>query len=347
MKTHIFITEPQKEYALIDSGDGMKLERYGNEKTGVKVARPDPQALWRKSLPEKDWKQVDAYFTDGKVSAGEKVKIERDEMNTGGAGKHNVKGANAKNEAERGKWIILRPQLSESWPIHFGDLDFNIKLTSFKHTGIFPEQHNNWLWCREIIKDAVRSNKTNKTADASSTSTEAPKKPSVLNLFGYTGGASVSAALGGAEVTHVDASRSSITWANENAKSSNLQDAPIRWILDDALAFVHREARRGKKYDAIIMDPPAFGRGAKGEIWKIEEHFLELFDACLKILSDEPLFVVVNGYAAGYSSIAYENNMQTLVQRFGGTVESGELTLREEGPLGRLLPCGIVSRWKR
>ncbi len=345
MKTHIFITEPQKEYALIDSGDGMKLERYGDEKTGVKIARPDPQALWRKSLSEKEWKQVDAYFTDGKVSAGEKVKIERDEMNTGSAGKHPVKGANAKNEAERGKWIILRPGLPESWPIHFGDLDFNIKLTSFKHTGIFPEQHNNWLWCREIIQDAIRSNALTNTSAADTSETS--KKPTVLNLFGYTGGASISAALGGAEVTHVDASRSSITWANENAKSSNLQDAPIRWILDDALAFVHREARRGKKYDAIIMDPPAFGRGAKGEIWKIEEHFLELFDACLKILSDAPLFVVVNGYAAGYSAIAYENNLQALTKLYGGEVESGELTLREEGPLKRLLPCGIVSRWKR
>lgn len=344
MKTHIFITEPQKEFALIDSGDGMKLERYGSKESGVTIARPDPQALWHKSLSEKEWKQVDAYFTDGKVSAGEKVKIERDEMNMGSAGKHAIKGANAKNEAERGKWIILRPTLPESWEINFGDLNFNIKLTSFKHTGIFPEQHNNWLWCREIIQDAVRKNKT---SDTSSASSGALKKPTVLNLFGYTGGASISAALGGAEVTHVDASRSSVTWANENAKSSKLEDAPIRWILDDALAFVHREARREKKYDAIIMDPPAFGRGAKGEIWKIEDHFLELFDACLKILSDEPLFVVVNGYAAGYSSIAYENNLQTLVQRFGGTVESGELTLREEGPLGRLLPCGIVSRWKR
>lgn len=342
-KTHIFVTEPQKEYALIDSGDGMKLERYGDEKTGIKIARPDPQALWRKSLPEKEWKHVDAYFTDGKVSAGEKIKIERDGMNVGNS-KHIVKGANAKYEAERGKWIILRPGLQDTWPIHFGDLNFNIRLTSFKHTGIFPEQHNNWLWCREIIKDAVRQNVNR---DAGNAVDNTAKRPTVLNLFGYTGGASVSAALGGAEVTHVDASRSSITWANENAKSSNLEDAPIRWILDDALAFVHREARRGKKYDAIIMDPPAFGRGAKGEIWKIEEHFLELFEASLKILSDTPLFVVVNGYAAGYSSIAYDNNMQALVQKYGGEVESGELTLREEGPLHRLLPCGIVSRWKR
>lgn len=366
MKTHIFITEPQKEFALIDSGDGMKLERYGDAKTGIKVARPDPQALWRKSLPEKEWRQADAYFTDGTVSAGEQVKIERSGVNGGGSagvgtngstvgaggkqadgGKHKVKGANAKNEAERGKWIITRPQLPESWSINFGDLNLNIKLTSFKHTGIFPEQHNNWLWCREIIKDAVRARSTSSAGEKATDGSAVLSKPTVLNLFGYTGGATVSAALGGAEVTHVDASRSSVTWANENAKSSGLEEAPIRWMLDDALAFVRREVRRGKKYDAIIMDPPAFGRGAKGEIWKIEDDFLDLFETCLQLLSDDPLFVVLNGYAAGYSPIAYENNMQALIKRFGGVVESGELTLREEGPAARLLPCGIVSRWKR
>lgn len=330
MKPHIFITEPQKEYALIDSGDGMKLERYGK----VKIARPDPQALWRKSIPEKEWKQVDAYFTDGKNSAGDKVRMDREGINDGSTTAAKKGG----QDSERGKWIMLRPKLPETWPINFGDLNFNIKLTSFKHTGIFPEQHNNWLWCRDVIKQAVASNKNAKGATS---------KPTVLNLFGYTGGASISAALGGAEVTHVDASRSSVTWANENAASSNLQDAPIRWILDDALAFVRREVRRGKKYDAIIMDPPAFGRGAKGEIWKIEDHFLDLFETCLELLSDTPLFVVVNGYAAGYSAIAYENNLQALVKKFGGTIESGELALQEEGPLKRLLPCGIVSRWKR
>ncbi len=301
MNTKIFITHPQKEYALIDSGDGMKLERYGN----VVIARPDPQVLWRKSLSEKEWMKADAYFSKDS---------------------ERVRG----DEEERGKWVISRPGLPEVWPISFGDLKMNIKLTPFKHTGLFPEQHNNWLWCRELIKGASKD-----------------KKPTVLNLFGYTGGASLSAALGGAEVTHVDASRVAITWANDNAKTSNLSDAPIRWMLDDAFAFVKREIRRGKKYDAIIMDPPAFGRGAKGEVWKIEEHFLPLFEDCLKLLSDNPLFVVLNGYAAGYSAIAYENNLKNVIDRFGGVVESGELVLEEEGPQKRLLPCGIVSRWKR
>jgi 23S rRNA (cytosine1962-C5)-methyltransferase len=302
MNTKIFTTTPQKEYALIDSGDGMKLERYGN----VVIARPDPQVLWRKSLPEKEWMKVDAYFSKDS---------------------ERVRG----DEEERGKWVISRPGLPEIWPISFGDLIMNIKLTPFKHTGLFPEQHNNWMWCRDLIKKEVKEG----------------RKPTVLNLFGYTGGASLSAALGGAEVTHVDASRVAVTWANDNAKSSGLSEAPIRWMLDDAYAFVKRELRREKKYDAIIMDPPAFGRGAKGEIWKIEEHFLPLFEDCLKLLSDTPLFVVLNGYAAGYSPIAYENNLKSIIERFGGEVESGELALQEEGPQKRLLPCGIVSRWKR
>lgn len=291
MNSRIFTIKPQKDYVLLDSGDGMKLERYGS----VTLARPDPQALWRKHLPESAWKNVDAYF------------------------------AKAGDSDEKGKWVIVRPGMEKTWPISYGDLTLNIELTPFKHTGLFPEQLNNWMWCRDIIE-------------------KSKEKPAVLNLFGYTGGASLSAALAGAEVTHVDASRSAVNWANDNAKSSGLSEKPIRWILEDAAAFVKREIRRGKKYDGIIMDPPSFGRGAKGEVWKIEEHFLPLFEDCLKLLSDKPLFFVLNGYAAGYSSIAYENNLDQLVKKFGGTVESGELAIEEEG--GRLLPCGIVSRWK-
>lgn len=307
-QTNIFITSPQKEYALIDSGEGMKLERYGD----IVLARPDPQALWPKHLPESAWKSADAYF----AKTGTKTEDSGTE--------------------EKGKWVIARPGLPESWPIQFGGLKLNIKLSPFKHTGLFPEQLNNWGWCRTLIESASKKRS---------------EKISVLNLFGYTGGASLSAALAGAEVTHVDASRSSVNWANENAKLSGLDAKPIRWILEDAAAFVKREIRRGKKYDAIIMDPPSFGRGAKGEVWKIEEHFLPLFADCLKLLSDKPLFFVLNGYAAGYSPIAYRNNLETLVAQFGGTIESGELAIHEEAAgtqkkEGRLLPCGMVSRWK-
>ncbi len=214
----------------------------------------------------------------------------------------------------------------EPWSIDFGGLTLEIKLSPFKHTGLFPEQIVNWQWMEKLIIESKRSIK-------------------VLNLFGYTGGASLICAKAGAEVTHVDASKSAITWANENAELSGLQDKPIRWILDDALAFVKKEVRRGVKYDAIVMDPPSFGRGAKGEVWKIEEGFLELINDCFSVLSDNPLFFVLNGYSAGYSAIAYEENLKPLQQKFGGQIEAGDLAIKDSK--GRLLPCGIVARWKK
>lgn len=328
----ILTTPPQKDYALIDSGEGMKLERYGS----VKIARPDPQALWPKKLGDKEWRSVDAHF------------------NAGGSDLKTGRGSK-KDDDEKGKWIISRPALNDVWPIYFGDLTLNIRLTPFKHTGLFPEQLNNWLWCKDVIKkylaesgeNGAHSNGPHTNSAHANSANASHKKPRILNLFGYTGGASISASLAGAEVTHVDASRSSVSWAAENAKLSGVGEKDIRWILEDALSFVKREVRRGAKYDGIMMDPPAFGRGTKGEIWKIENSFLELFDNCLKLLSDKPLFMVLNGYAAGYSAIAYENNLQQLVDRFGGTLESGELAIQEEGPNDRLLPCGIVSRWKK
>jgi len=214
----------------------------------------------------------------------------------------------------------------EPWSIDFGGLKLQIKLSPFKHTGLFPEQIVNWQWMEKLILESKRPIK-------------------VLNLFGYTGGASLICAKAGAEVTHVDASKSAITWANENASLSNLQDKPIRWILDDALEFVKKEIRRGNKYDAIVMDPPSFGRGAKGEVWKIEEGFLDLMDNCFKLLSDNPLFFVLNGYSAGYSAIAYEENLKPLQKKYGGSIESGELAIQDSNK--RLLPCGIVARWKK
>jgi 23S rRNA (cytosine1962-C5)-methyltransferase len=168
---------------------------------------------------------------------------------------------------------------------------------------------------------------------------------SVLNLFGYTGGASLAVAKAGAEVCHVDGSKVAINWAKDNAEASGLREKPIRWILDDAVKFVKREIKRGRKYDGIIMDPPTFGHGPGGEMWKIEENFLELLDLCKQVLSDKPLFFLINGYASGYSAIAYENNLLELKKKFGGEIESGELTIEETG--GRLLPCGIFARWSR
>ncbi len=289
----IAIVQPTSGYELLDSGDGEKMERYGE----FIVARPDPQALWPKLLPETEWAKAHAVFS-------------RDSKNTG--------------------WE-LKKSLPEKWQIDFGGLKFWIKPTSFKHTGLFPEQQSNWAWIQEQIKNHK---------------TENPDQPvRVLNLFGYTGGASLAASVAGAEVVHVDGSKSAIAWARENAEISGLKDKPVRWLLDDAAAFVRREIKRGNKYEGLIMDPPAFGHGPKGEMWKIEESFLPFLEMCRQILSDQPLFFLLNGYASGYSALAYKNNLESLVKKFGGSIEMGELTI-EEKLNKRLLPCGIFARWQ-
>ncbi|MBI5126355.1 MAG: class I SAM-dependent methyltransferase [Candidatus Taylorbacteria bacterium] len=234
-------------------------------------------------------------------------------------------------EKTRAGWTIVDGTL-DRWAIDFGGLKMWIKPTAFKHTGLFPEQAVNWDWIRETIGAA-------KKADPA-------REIEVLNIFGYTGGASLAAAQAGAKVVHVDGSKAAITWARDNAEISGLKDAPIRWILEDARAFVEREVKRGRKYDAIIMDPPAFGHGPKKELWKIEEHFMQLLSLCEKLLDHNPLFILINGYSAGYSSIAYENNLLPYVQKFGGEIEKGELTLKESNS-GRLLPCGIFARWRK
>jgi 23S rRNA (cytosine1962-C5)-methyltransferase len=169
---------------------------------------------------------------------------------------------------------------------------------------------------------------------------------SVLNLFAYTGGATLACAKAGAEVCHVDGSKNAVEWARVNAELSGLKDAPIRWIVDDVILFLKREIKRGRKYDAIIMDPPSFGHGPKDELWKIEEDFLNLMDLCKKVLSDDPLFILINGYTAGYSSIVYENNISDLMKEYKGKIESGELVIEESGNK-KLLPCGIFARWEK
>lgn len=224
------------------------------------------------------------------------------------------------------RWVF-KSGVPEKWSIELGGLRFWIRPSAFKHTGVFPEQVPNWKWIEEKIVGAKRT-------------------VSVLNLFGYTGGATLAAAKAGAEVCHVDGSRVAIGWARDNAALSGLSEKPVRWILDDALAFVKREVKRGKKYDAIIMDPPAFGHGPKQELWKIETHMLELLSASYAALSDNPLFFLVNGYASGYSALAYRNNLDTLAEKFGGRVSMGELSIKESGS-DRLLPAGIFARWEK
>ena len=293
-KLIITATKPSKDYELIDSGNGEKLERFGE----YVLRRPDPQALWNKNLDEKEWKKANASFV---------------RPSPGRAG-----------DGNNAKWR-MKDDIHKEWIISMGDLKFYIKPTAFKHTGLFPEQESNWQWIKEKIKNAGRPIK-------------------MLNLFGYTGGATLAALRAGAEVTHIDGSKSAITWARQNAEASKLEDKKVHWIEEDARKFVQREIKRGNKYDAIIMDPPAFGHGANNEVWKIEEDFTKLLEACGQILSDNPLFVIVNGYSAGYSAVAYENCLKEITKNIGGEIEIGELTI-EESKSGRLLPAGIFARW--
>jgi len=300
------------DYELIDSGDSEKLERFGD----VVLSRPDPQALWSKRLSESVWAAADGIFF---------------------------------RKAKDGEWRFTNSKKDyKKWTINFSGLKFWIKPTPFKHVGLFPEQASNWDWLRAKISAA----KTDEPAH----------EIEVLNLFGYTGGATLACAQAGAKVVHVDGSKSAIAWARENAELAGLADKPVRWILDDARAFVAREIKRGRFYDGIIMDPPAFGHGADKEIWRIEEDFLPLVADCVKILKPKtvattespafagPQFFLINGYSAGYSATAYGNNLASLTEKFGGIIETGELTIKESDNVNsksssRLLPAGIFARW--
>ena len=227
-----------------------------------------------------------------------------------------------------GKWEFFNRRMPERWTVGYRNLTFNIKPMGFKHTGLFPEQAVNWDWFSELIKNANRPIK-------------------VLNLFAYTGGATVAALAAGAEVCHVDASKGMVTWAKENVKSSGLEDRPVRYIVDDVKKFVSREFRRGKKYDAIIMDPPSYGRGPSGELWKIEDELYPLIEACMKILSDEPLFFLINSYTTGLSQTIMSNVMTlTMKEKYSGTVSCDEIGLMMQDK-NMILPCGISCRWNK
>ena len=270
----ILVPEEWRDWELIDSGGGQKLERWGQ----YVMARPDPRVIWGKG-DAKTWKNADAVFEDS-------------------------------------GWKLRTP-LPANWVISYDKMKFRLKATDFKHTGVFAEQAVNWSWLGQ------------------------QQAKSVLNLFAYTGGATMAAALAGAHVTHVDSSRPALMWASENTKLSGISKERIRWIQDDALKFVKREIRRGVKYDGIIMDPPRFGRGVSGEVWKMEEKLPELTWACKEILSSTPLFFLINAYTADLSSIALGN---LLADVMGKEVEFGELGLKESSK-GRILPAGIFARW--
>ncbi len=279
----ILTTPTEKTYELIDSGEGEKLERFGK----YILARPDPEALWQKKNPAL-WKDAHATYT-----------------RTGASG----------------SWKSEKT-FPKKWEIEYGGITLELRPTSFKHVGLFPEQLSHWKWLEEKVK----------------------KGHKVLNLFAYTGGASLVCAKAGADVTHVDASKVAIEWARKNAELSGLNDAPIRWIEDDVLKFLRREVKRGNTYDVILMDPPAFGHGKGGAMWKIERDFLPLFELIEKVLSKKPVAIVINGYTAGYSPLAFSNNLQSIQEHKGGFVEQGELVIAESTGR-RLLPAGIFARW--
>lgn len=226
-----------------------------------------------------------------------------------------------------GAWEQLK-KVPAQWVIRYGELKFNIKPTGFKHTGLFPEQAVNWDWMANAIKSAGRPIK-------------------VLNMFAYTGGATLACAAAGAQVCHVDASKGMVTWARENSQISGLADRPVRWLIDDCIKFVQREIRRGNKYDAVIMDPPSYGRGPGGEVWKLEEQLYPLIELCSGILSDNPLFFLLNSYTTGLSPSVMEYMLgEVLVPRFGGSTSSDEIGLPVTAS-GRILPCGSTAVYSR
>lgn len=297
----MLLLEPQHwtDYELIDSGNYEKLERFGK----YILARPEPQAVWQKSLPEKEWEDMaDAIF-------------------------RREKGKSSQDGNERGEWI-QKKGMPDQWFINYDYKDMHLKfrlgLTSFKHVGIFPEQAENWNFIYDTIKSFDIS------------------EPKVLNLFAYTGGASIAAKSTGADVTHVDSVKQVITWSRENMEASNLHN--IRWIVEDALKFCRREVKRGKKYNGIILDPPAYGRGPDGERWILEENIAELMSICHELLENENSFLILNLYSMGFSPVIAEN----LIKNYFPGVKSyqyGELLIPEKS--GKRLPLSIFIRFKK
>ena len=293
----MWIADRWKDYQVIDSSCGEKLERWDK----YTLVRPDPQVIWNTPKTEKGWTRMNGHYHRSKSGGGE------------------WEFFNLPNE-----WTIR-------YPLIIGKtLTFRLKPFSFKHTGVFPEQAVNWDWFSLIIAAAKQQNPD--------------RKISVLNMFAYTGGATIAAAAAGAHVTHVDAAKGMVAWARENAAVSGLAEAPIRWIVDDCVKFVEREIRRGSRHDAIIMDPPSYGRGPKGEIWKIEDNVFPLIQLCSQLLSDAPIFFLINSYTTGLQPAVLSYMLSTALKRFGGKVEASEVGLPVTSN-GLVLPCGASGRW--
>ncbi len=277
------------DYALLDSGDGRKLERYGP----YSVVRPEPQALWSPKLAPEVWARADAVFDPS-------------------------------DEEDAGRWRF-QGKPKESWPMAWGEARFQARFTAFRHLAFFPEQAANWAWLDERVRAAKG-------------------QPKVLNLFGYTGVASLVCAAAGAAVTHVDASKKAIGWARENAALSGLEDRPIRWICEDARRYVQREVRRGSRYEGIILDPPKYGRGPDGEVWKLFENLPELSTLCGELLSENASFLLLNAYAERISGAALAGLLADKLGDRGGKIEWGELALVQDGG-ERQVGMSFYARW--
>ena len=321
-----------KDYEVIDCSSGEKLERWGK----WLLVRPDPQVIWATPKENRGWQTPAGRYHRSSRGGGEwefhglpkEWEISYELAVRGGCASESREAEPA--DPARGFSDPAPVQSRGTAPRSEGRrLTFRLKPFSFKHTGLFPEQAANWDWFSGLIQDAVKSGREVK----------------VLNLFAYTGGATIAAAAAGAAVTHVDASRGMVLWAKENAQISGIEDAPIRWLVDDCVKFVRREIRRGSRYDAIIMDPPSYGRGPKGEIWKIEDAVYPLVKDCTELLSDDPLFFLMNSYTTGLQASVLSYLLGSLVvPEKGGRVEADEIGLPvTESRL--ILPCGAAGRW--
>ena len=295
----ILRTVPWSDYALLDSGAGAKLERYGR----FTVVRPEPQCFWPRRLGAQDWETASATFDPS-------------------------------DEEDAGRWR-LNGDVPEAWPLSWSGTRFNARLTNFRHLAFFPEQAANWAWIEDRVK-----------ARAASTPDEPPR---VLNLFGYTGVASLVCAAAGAAVTHVDASKKAIGWARENAALSGLTDRPVRWICEDARRYLAREVKRGSRYHGIILDPPKYGRGPAGEVWRLFEDLPELVGLCGRLLADDAAFLLLNAYAARVSGLSLAHLLSGALSGREGEIDWGELALREDesvaGPV-REIGLSFFARWR-
>ena len=291
----MWIADQWKDYEVLDTSNGEKLERWGK----YILVRPDPQVIWNTPHDHPMWKKKNGHYHRSARGGGE--------------------------------WEFF--DLPEQWSIRYRELTFRLKPFSFKHTGLFPEQAVNWDWFSSIIKKEVKRR----------TAMGDPSPVRVLNLFAYTGGATLAAAAAGAAVTHVDASKGMVTWAKENAVASGLADRPIRWLVDDCAKFVEREIRRGNRYDGIIMDPPSYGRGPKGETWKIEENVFPFIQRAASLLAGEPLFFLINSYTTGLQPATLSYMMKLVFPEELGKVEAQEIALPVSGTK-LFLPCGAGGR---